>query len=311
MTPQPSTGRPTPLTALTPTPAVDVEPIPTPTPTQATLVTAVAAAPILIYIRDYAFASTDPRFQGHGQHVPRANRPTILACRLASSSESTSVASSNADNVDADDDDADYEDIDDDDDGCADDYDCDGPDDKDNEAGEAPGREHTHYGVFSRVWEDVVDDGTNGWSGLKWGFDRVWAFGRTTSTNTTGGTGGFPSRGDLDRNFGGEDDDDSMVVDQEPEADVYSDDMDDDLDIAADHDSPLVPGLYRALYAFEPEGTAEMRLDEDQLIRVIGRGGGVGWAVVVKDGLKDAGVHALVPESYLEPVRLDGEQEDG
>ena len=41
-----------------------------------------------------------------------------------------------------------------------------------------------------------------------------------------------------------------------------------------DEEPPLLPGLYRALYAFEPEGTAEMRLDEDQVVRVIGRGGG-------------------------------------
>jgi len=78
----------------------------------------------------------------------------------------------------------------------------------------------------------------------------------------------------------------------------------------------LRPGLYRALYAFEPEGTAEMALVEDQIVRVIARGGGVGWAIVERQseegeggggvGLEAAG-QALVPESYLEPFRLDDE----
>ena len=90
----------------------------------------------------------------------------------------------------------------------------------------------------------------------------------------------------------------------------------------------LKPGLYRALYAFEPEGTAEMALVEDQIVRVIARGGGVGWAIVQRSpehadadadananadgvvgfGLEAAG-QALVPESYLEPYRLDDEDD--
>ena len=74
---------------------------------------------------------------------------------------------------------------------------------------------------------------------------------------------------------------------------------------------PLYPGLYRALYSFEPEGMAEMELDENQIVRVVGRGGGVGWAVVVderggdEEGRKVQVKHALVPESYLEAVTLD------
>jgi hypothetical protein len=72
------------------------------------------------------------------------------------------------------------------------------------------------------------------------------------------------------------------------------------------------------LYAFDPEGTAEMALVEDQIVRVIARGGGVGWAIVERAyengvgvgavGLEAAG-QALVPESYLEPYQLDGEDE--
>lgn len=88
------------------------------------------------------------------------------------------------------------------------------------------------------------------------------------------------------------------------------DDDDDDattdgLGVEGHEDRPLLPGLYRALYAFEPEGTAEMALEEDQIVRVIGRGGGVGWAIVARDG--DDG-HALVPEGYLEFISLDRDQ---
>jgi hypothetical protein len=68
----------------------------------------------------------------------------------------------------------------------------------------------------------------------------------------------------------------------------------------------LLPGLYRALYAFEPEGTAEMALEEDQIVRVIGRGGGVGWAIVARGGEEG---HALVPEGYLELVSLERDSE--
>lgn len=69
-----------------------------------------------------------------------------------------------------------------------------------------------------------------------------------------------------------------------------------------------------------------MALVEDQIVRVIARGGGVGWAIVERTaekgdgngnddgdgvggfGLEAAG-QALVPESYLEPYRLDDEDE--
>ncbi|KAG5338643.1 hypothetical protein C0989_006732 [Termitomyces sp. Mn162] len=81
-----------------------------------------------------------------------------------------------------------------------------------------------------------------------------------------------------------------------------------------EEEEPLYPGLYRAMYAFEPEGTAEMALVEDQIVRVVGRGGGVGWAVVVDEstGIDGDGEprHALVPESYLEMFRLDWENEN-
>ncbi|KAG8808865.1 hypothetical protein FRC17_003732 [Serendipita sp. 399] len=98
-----------------------------------------------------------------------------------------------------------------------------------------------------------------------------------------------------------------------------------------DPDLPLPPGIYRAVYAFEAEGTAEMSLEEGQLVKVIGRGGGVGWAVVERDwtpermtnrddldssasgdGIDASGSgalalagQALVPEGYLESYQVD------
>lgn len=103
-----------------------------------------------------------------------------------------------------------------------------------------------------------------------------------------------------------------------------SGEYDDDAGGGEPVEEELKPGLYRALYAFEPEGTAEMALVEDQIVRVIARGGGVGWAIVQRPpeqadadvdgvgvvgfGLEAAG-QALVPESYLEPYRLDDEDE--
>jgi hypothetical protein len=158
-------------------------------------------------------------------------------------------------------------------------------------------------------WEDEND--TNGWSGFQWGFQKLqsdWGFGPRSSDPTED----FPTRTDFARNFGdgvgGVDDDSEREVYEEP--DDYFESLCDDEDEETEGEPVLHPGLYRALYAFEPEGTAEMKLEEDQIVRVVGRGGGVGWAVVVKDGLKDTGSHALVPESYLEVVRLHGDEED-
>ncbi|KNZ73599.1 hypothetical protein J132_10756 [Termitomyces sp. J132] len=107
-----------------------------------------------------------------------------------------------------------------------------------------------------------------------------------------------PSQEEMELNFGGAIGD--GVEDFEDEVEVG--------------EEPLYAGLYRAMYAFEPEGAAEMALVEDQIVRVVGRGGGIGWAVVVDEsaGLNEDGEprHALVPESYLEVVRLDWEEEE-
>jgi hypothetical protein len=141
--------------------------------------------------------------------------------------------------------------------------------------------------------EDGEGEGGKGWSGFRWGFGRFgWGIGVgrgdanvQKTDETDGGPHGLPTP----------DPDSSEVY---PNDDAEEDGTD-------EIDLPLRPGLYRALYAFEPEGTAEMRMEEDQVVRVLGSGGGVGWAVV----LRDVGVHALVPESYLEIVSLDEEEE--
>jgi hypothetical protein len=174
--------------------------------------------------------------------------------------------------------------------------------------------------------EDDDDDigessGTFGGGMAMGGFQ--FGVGRLSFNASLGGIGGsmneFPSKTDLDRNFL----DDETLEDDEVEEDMFFDFEPDEIDGDKDGESgdegdqeQLYPGLYRALYAFEPEGTAEMALEEDQIVRVIGRGGGVGWAVVVDDRERASGGEAdvkaklaLVPESYLEAVLLDGVDE--
>ena len=129
-----------------------------------------------------------------------------------------------------------------------------------------------------------------------------------------------PSEDDDEDDEGPYDDDDAAIG---PESGYDEDDTGSGDPL----EEELKPGLYRALYAFEPEGTAEMALVEDQIVRVIARGGGVGWAIVERPpeqgegegegegvggfGLEAAG-QALVPESYLEPYRLDdGDEYEG
>jgi len=90
--------------------------------------------------------------------------------------------------------------------------------------------------------------------------------------------------------------------DESPEAEDASEEDDDESDVYDDSFSEplgeLIPGLYRALYPFVAEGAAEMDLTEDQLVNVLGRGGGEGWVVVAAE----SGRQALVPESYLDFV---------
>ncbi|CAA7268686.1 unnamed protein product [Cyclocybe aegerita] len=160
-------------------------------------------------------------------------------------------------------------------------------------------------------WDSL--GGGSGWDGFRMGLGRLsWNSGAggsgmdaAAALDAASGEGAFPSRMDLDRNFlDGE-------GEEEEEGEEYYD--------AGEEEETLYPGLYRAVYAFEPEGTAEMRLVEDQIVRVVGRGGGVGWAVVVDERETEeaanangfsAPKHALVPESYLEPYKLDWELEE-
>ncbi|QRV72225.1 hypothetical protein RhiJN_00239 [Ceratobasidium sp. AG-Ba] len=93
-----------------------------------------------------------------------------------------------------------------------------------------------------------------------------------------------------------------------PPDDEYESQDEDDEPLSQDDSDAFVPGIYRALYAFEPEGTAEMALVEDQQVRVLGRGGGVGWVVVLKPG--GGSEQALVPEGYLEFVSAEVDDDD-
>lgn len=150
----------------------------------------------------------------------------------------------------------------------------------------------------------------NGWS-MPWGLRRLSWFNGNGSKGDTTGAG--PSAGDLARNFevgspteeeggnfeswGAQNAGDELS-DEDPSASEYGGEGEGE---EGGEEGELMPGMYRAVYAFEPEGTAEMALEEDQLVRIIGRGGGVGWAVA----LREDGEHALVPEGYLEFVRAD------
>lgn len=152
-------------------------------------------------------------------------------------------------------------------------------------------RASTYSSSSSSACSDDENDAEEEQKHSSWGAFR-W---NTLSTHFWGGKDGEdasdegPSRTDFDRNF-----EQSSPTDEDA-------DPDDEYYAPPAEDEPLVPGMYRALYAFEPEGTAEMAMEEEQVVHVIGRGGGVGWAIVEKEG----GGHALVPESYLELVQPD------
>lgn len=158
---------------------------------------------------------------------------------------------------------------------------------------------------------DVGNDGgeqqRGSWGAFRWNTlsHHFSQGGSSSNTNANGG----PSSMDFARNF-----DVSSPTEESPERahlrpeDASTDtpdeeEFDDEDPLSGAEEGPLLPGLYKALYPFEPEGTAEMALEEDQIVRVVGRGGGVGWAVVVKDEAHGGG-HALVPESYLELVQI-------
>ena len=168
---------------------------------------------------------------------------------------------------------------------------------------------HNETGSEASSDDDSDSEGrrNSGWGGFSWsGFANRLSWSSFSSGRHQSSDGvGLPSKTDFDRNF-------DVSSPEEKGAFSYdrTEEGDDD---GANYDgaggdeedgSPLIPGRYRALYAFEPEGTAEMALGEDQVVCVIGRGGGVGWAVVEKED----GSHALVPESYLELVEASRER---
>lgn len=169
---------------------------------------------------------------------------------------------------------------------------------------------HDETGSEASSDDDSDSDGrrNSGWGGFSWsGFaNRLsWSSFGSGGHQSSGGAV-VPSKTDFDRNFDVSSPAEEKASFSYDGTDQGDDDDDLNYDGAGDEEDggPLIPGRYRALYAFEPEGTAEMALEEDQVVSVIGRGGGVGWAVVEKED----GGHALVPESYLELVEAPREQ---
>ncbi|KZT63802.1 hypothetical protein DAEQUDRAFT_733441 [Daedalea quercina L-15889] len=145
------------------------------------------------------------------------------------------------------------------------------------------------------------DEPGSGWASFKWTTlgAHMWP-NETTRDSVASADSGGPSRTDFERNF-----DASSPSEEVPDPYNADDQEYDEEYVQPGEEGPLVPGLYRAMFAFEPEGTAEMALDEEQIVRIVGRGGGVGWAIVEKED----GGHALVPESYLELVQADEEED--
>lgn len=134
------------------------------------------------------------------------------------------------------------------------------------------------------------DQRHSSWSPFRWNTLSSHFWGGKSAEQADDSAAG-PSRTDFDRNF------ESSSPGEEESGPEYEDSYDEEY--VPPGEEPLLPGTYRALFPFEPEGTAEMALEEDQIIHVIGRGGGVGWAIVETEG----GGHALVPESYIELVQ--------
>ena len=141
--------------------------------------------------------------------------------------------------------------------------------------------------VGSSRGDEDEDDSPGGWGRYQWNtLSSRFSWG-SAEDGAQQQDSDRPSQSDLDKNFG--------------VSSPTEDDDDGDYGYEDSQEETLVPGMYRALYAFEPEGTAEMALEEEQIVHVVGRGGGVGWAVVERE----EGGHALVPESYLELVEAD------
>ncbi|KAF8318179.1 hypothetical protein DL93DRAFT_2076174 [Clavulina sp. PMI_390] len=119
--------------------------------------------------------------------------------------------------------------------------------------------------------------------------------------------GGLGSRDDLQSHSQPQSETDDRESEEESESPGYDDYSPEEQQTVGE----FVPGTYRALYAFNAEGASEMDLAEEQIVQVLGRGGGDGWVVVATD---NEGGQALVPESYLEFVSplspIDGDGAD-
>jgi hypothetical protein len=158
------------------------------------------------------------------------------------------------------------------------------------------------------------------WEGFQFGVKRLrFDAGQGAEGVEAEGVKRFPSRMYLDRNFL---DDEAAAEEEEEEEEDEEDEEDEDTSCdmeshegdeeegeeEAEEEEPLYRGLYRAMYAFDPKGTVEMALVEDHIVRIVGRGGVVGgrlWSTIAIVSVMDL----LVPESYLEPVRLVGLEE--
>ncbi|THH29568.1 hypothetical protein EUX98_g4621 [Antrodiella citrinella] len=155
----------------------------------------------------------------------------------------------------------------------------------------------------SATLEEGVDDeelGRGGWGSFRWNtLSNHFSWG--SKAEDQGESLGV-SHTDLARNFDASSPAEGVM--ERPYDEDGEDDPEDDEYEDGEDGGPLVPGQYRALYAFEPEGAAEMALEEGQVIKIVARGGGVGWAVAEKED----GEHALVPEGYLELIQADEEE---
>ena len=297
-------------------PASTAAPATTPTPAATTF-----TEPLII-LRDYAFAPTDDRFHGRGPFVPKFNRlPRLNAALAGELYESDSEDAKQKEREkkkkkkytngwsDSDTSDMDAEPSE----GGFKGFGPFGNSSTSSSSGEAANRV---IPTETAVEDEEVDrplpspsfSPAGGWGMLGFGMDWLASSTSFSRDGFGGGDGGgkatnYPSQMELERNFG-----------QGAEFEDYSGDGDAedgeeapylfDQDYSPVVESPLPPGSYRALYVFEAVGDAEMGLEEGQIVTVVGKERGDGWAVVNDTREGKEGRHALVPEGYLELVQL-------
>ncbi|KZP26217.1 hypothetical protein FIBSPDRAFT_928882 [Athelia psychrophila] len=120
----------------------------------------------------------------------------------------------------------------------------------------------------------------DGWNGFKWGFGRLstWGFGANGGSGPGGDDLGSGSCGDS------------------PHTDSTWNFVEEAIDSSSS----------------DPEGTAEMKLEEDQIVRVVKRGRGKDKpeAAAADDTGFEVERPALAPDSYLELVKLDSEDQN-